>query len=153
MHDAYSRSPAWPPVASLVPHQGPMCLLDHVIDANDRHIVVVVIPSPGNLFADTRGIPVQVALEWMAQASAAWSTLQPREGGTPRQGMLLGARRFEARVDHLTFDQPLEVMVSVDTIADSGLGTFEGVLYRPGENPGHGWMARASLSVLQTAAG
>lgn len=153
MHDTPPGPSAWPPVASLVPHQGSMCLLDHVIDANDRHIVVAVIPSPEDLFADTRGIPVQVALEWMAQASAAWSTLQPREGGTPRQGMLLGARRFEARLDHLTFDQPLEVRVSVDTLADSGLGTFDGVLYRPGENPEQDWLARASLSVLQTAAG
>ncbi|MFC0336442.1 Predicted 3-hydroxylacyl-ACP dehydratase, HotDog domain [Kushneria avicenniae] len=143
---------AWPPVASLVPHQGPMCLLDHVVAANAEHIVAAVIPSASSLFADDHGIPVQVALEWMAQASAAWSTLQPREGGTPRQGMLLGARRFEARLDDLVPDAPLEVMVRVDTVAASGLGTFEGRLYRPGASPEHDWLARASLSVLQADA-
>ncbi|WP_086620559.1 hypothetical protein [Kushneria konosiri] len=140
----------WPPMASLVPHQGPMCLLDHVVNADERHIVAAVISSSNSLFADERGIPVQVALEWMAQASAAWSTLQPREGGTPRQGMLLGARRFEANIDHLALDQPLEVRVSVDTVADSGLGTFEGVLYRAGNTCENDWLAKATLSVLQT---
>lgn len=147
-----SPESVWPPVASLVPHQGPMCLLDHVINADEHHIVAAVTPSSGDLFAGTRGIAVQVALEWMAQASAAWSTLQPREGGTPRQGMLLGARRFEANTDYLSFDCPLEVRVSVDTVADSGLGTFEGVLYRSGDTPEHDWLARATLSVLQTPA-
>lgn len=144
--------PDWPPMASLVPHQGPMCLLDHVVTADAEHIVAAVMPSASALFAGDHGIPVQVALEWMAQASAAWSTLQPREGGTPRQGMLLGARRFEARLDDLALDTPLEVMVRVDTVAASGLGTFEGRLYRPGESPEHDWLARASLSVLQADA-
>ncbi|REC94176.1 hypothetical protein [Kushneria indalinina] len=152
MGESRTEQPGWPPMASLVPHQGPMCLLDHVVDADAERIVVAVTPSSGDLFAEPRGIPVQVALEWMAQASAAWSTLQPREGGTPRQGMLLGARRFEARVDHLPLDQPLAISLSVDTLADSGLGTFNGVLYRPGENPEYHWLARANLSVLQTAA-
>ncbi|WP_456268063.1 hypothetical protein M1D97_12525 [Kushneria sp. AK178] len=144
-----TESASWPAMASLVPHQGPMCLLDHVVDADAERIVVAVMPSASALFADDHGVPVQVALEWMAQASAAWSTLQPRDGGTPRQGMLLGARRFEAQLDHLAFDQPLEIVVHVDTVADSGLGTFNGVLYRPGEDPETRWLARASLSVLQ----
>lgn len=143
---------AWPPIASLVPHQGPMCLLDHVVDADSARIVVAVTPSPSDLFADTRGIPVQVALEWMAQASAAWSTLQPREGGTPRQGMLLGARRFDASIDHLPFNRALEIVLTVDAIADSGLGTFDAILYPAGEDPEDRWLARANLSVLQTDA-
>ncbi len=114
--------------------------------------VVAVTPSPSDLFADTRGIPVQVALEWMAQASAAWSTLQPREGGTPRQGMLLGARRFDASIDHLPFNRALEIVLTVDAIADSGLGTFDAILYPAGEDPEDRWLARANLSVLQTDA-
>ncbi|GHC29285.1 hypothetical protein GCM10010082_23710 [Kushneria pakistanensis] len=129
-----------------------MCLLDHVVDADAERIVVAVTPSPTDLFADTRGIPVQVALEWMAQASAAWSTLQPREGGTPRQGMLLGARRFEAQVAHLPFGQPLEILLTVDAVADSGLGTFNAILYPAGEAPEPRWLASANLSVLQTDA-
>ncbi|WP_457807586.1 ApeP family dehydratase [Kushneria sp. EE4] len=152
MDESRAKQSLWPPVATLVPHQGPMCLLDHVVDVDGERIVVAVIPSSTDLFADERGVPVQIALEWMAQASAAWSTLQPREGGTPRQGMLLGARRFEARVDDFPFDQSLEIVLAVDTLADSGLGTFDGLLYRPGDNPERDWLARANLSVLQTGA-
>ncbi|MFC0266698.1 ApeP family dehydratase [Kushneria aurantia] len=135
-------------IAMLVPHQGPMCLLDGVVNVDSDEIVAQVTPRRDDLLAEAEGVHVHAALEWMAQAAAAWSTLNPGEGDEgPREGMLLGARRFTAHCDWLPFDRALQVRVRLEVLADSGLGRFIGSLH-DGET--HQPLAEADLSVLQT---
>lgn len=150
--DDAASSPLYPrEAAPLVPHQGAMCLLDTIQYADEGEIVALVTPRRGDLLAEAAGVFVHAALEWMAQAAAAWSTLTATAGAdaTPRAGMLLGVRRFRAACDFLPFDETLAVRVRVETLADNGLGHFSGALYPASADGAVEALATASLSVLE----
>lgn len=134
------------PIAELVPHQGAMCLLDSLLEADDESLVAEVTPSPDDLFADTRGIPGWVGIEWLAQAIAAWSgTRAVASGDEPRIGFLLGSRRYRCSVEHFPFDHPVRVVIALNYIADNGLGAFSGQLLDAAGVE----LANATLSVFE----
>lgn len=117
------------PIVELVPHKGPMCLLDDVLEADGEHLIAEVTPGRHDLFATEDGIPSWVGIEWLAQAIAAWSGLRAVSGGNkPRLGFLLGTRRYRCRDTHFAFDHPVRVTVALDYMADNGLGAFSGQL-------------------------
>jgi predicted hotdog family 3-hydroxylacyl-ACP dehydratase len=91
---------SFPPVAELVPHSGPMCLLSAVRDAGEDWIACDVDASRSAPLADPDGsVGAHVAIEWLAQAIAAHGGLVARERGLPPPvGFLLGARRLSLRV-------------------------------------------------------
>jgi predicted hotdog family 3-hydroxylacyl-ACP dehydratase len=90
------RSPAFPPVAELMPHSGPMCLLDAVLEHTPERTVGRVEPSRSARLADRDGgVPIWVGLEYMAQCVAVHGGLAARSRGEPlRPGLLLGSRRL-----------------------------------------------------------
>ncbi|WP_106478851.1 ApeP family dehydratase [Phytohalomonas tamaricis] len=139
---------SYPPIASLVPHQGPMCLLDDVIACDARSLTARVIPRRDSLLVDLArpeaGIPVWAGLEWMAQAVAAWAGLNSPADIPPRIGLLLGTKHYSATCEHLPFDVPVDVVITLDFQADNGLGTFQGQLTCRGER-----LAEATLNVFQ----
>ena len=101
----------FPPIASLLPHAGPMCLLERVTEHQRSHTVCSVDPSRSALLAAPDGsVPVWVGLEYMAQCIAAHGGLVARALGEPlRPGVLLGSRRLRFGVGRFASDRELRV--------------------------------------------
>jgi predicted hotdog family 3-hydroxylacyl-ACP dehydratase len=117
---------ALPPIRDLVPHAGPMCLLDRVLAAEgERLSAEVVVPADG-LFSQDGGVGAWVGVEYMAQAVAAWAGWQARQQGeAPRIGLLLGTRRYRCGVARFAVGQRLQVDIERGYQADNGLGQFD----------------------------
>lgn len=92
---------SFPPIASLVPQSGPMCLLDRVLEHEPHRTVCVVDPARSAALARPDGlVPAYVGLEYMAQCIAAHGGLVARSRGEPpRAGLFLGARRVSFAVE------------------------------------------------------
>ena len=103
--------PAFPPVAELIPHAGPMCLLARVVEHEPTRTVCSVVPGRGDLLAERDGhVPVWVGLEYMAQCVAAHAGLISRSAGrAPRPGLLLGSRRLRFDARYFAPDRELRV--------------------------------------------
>lgn len=102
---------AFPDLAELVPHAGPMRLVARVLAHAPSGTRCALDPAASELFRDADGrIPGWVALEWMAQCIAAHGGLVARAAGRPPSpGMLVGARRLELAQSAFTPGDPLEV--------------------------------------------
>ena len=88
----------------LLPHRPPMVLIDEVesFDAEARRLTAKVKISAEQVFffRGERGVPNWVAIEYMAQASAALVGCWDRHQGVPVQpGLLLGTRKLELRLE------------------------------------------------------
>src|SRR5262249_41560180 len=102
---------ALPEVAELLPHAGPMRLLERVEQHDGARTCCRVWPAASALFLAADGrVPSWVALEWMAQCAAAHGGLAARaRGEAPRAGVLVGSRRICFRCDAFAPDTPLRV--------------------------------------------
>ena len=114
------------PIESYVPHRHPMLLIHRLLDAGPLHAVAeVTVPADG-LFVHDGRVPGWVGIEYMAQTIAAWSGARDlAEGREPRQGMLLGTRRYHAAVSDLVPGMVLRVEAHQEFVADNGLGMFD----------------------------
>lgn len=133
-----------PPISELVPHQGPMCLLDRLLLAEgERLSAEVVVPAQG-LFNHDGGVGAWVGIEYMAQAVAAWAGwLARQKGEAPRIGLLLGTRRYRCSVPRFAAGQRLQVDIERGYQADNGLGQFECRIHADGVE-----LASAQLTVF-----
>lgn len=133
-----------PAITELVPHAGPMCLLDRVLAAEgERLSAEVVVPAQG-LFSQDGGVGAWVGIEYMAQAVAAWAGWQARQLGLPpRIGLLLGTRRYRCSVARFAAGQCLRVDIERGYQADNGLGQFECRIHADGVE-----LASATLTVF-----
>lgn len=115
-----------PPISELVPHAGPMCLLDRVLAVEgERLSAEVAVPAEG-LFSREGGVGAWVGIEYMAQAVAAWAGWQARlQGEQPRIGLLLGTRRYRCSLPRFAAGQRLRIDIERSYQADNGLGQFE----------------------------
>lgn len=85
----------FPPIAELLPHRPPMLLLDAVVAFDEESIECTVEIRESATFFEPGGVPAWVALEYCAQAIAAYAGLKARStGGQPRMGLLVAAREF-----------------------------------------------------------
>ncbi len=109
---------AWPSLDVLLPHANPMILLDRVVAFDAPDILCATQVRSGNSFG------LMIALEWMAQASAAYATLNKEEHCAPKQGYLIGVRDFKLFVDHWHHGHTLFVS-SRHVFGDVHLGQFE----------------------------
>ncbi len=102
----------FPEVERIVPHAGPMCLLDRVLRNDEQETVCAVRPSASGVLALPDGrIPATAALEWMAQCIAVHGGLRAwKEGSPPLPGLFLGARR--ATLPAAAFDMEGELVVT-----------------------------------------
>lgn len=107
-----------PPVASLVPHAGPMCLLERVLDWDADRIRCAATIADAHPLRDGERLPATALIEYAAQAMAAHGRLlaladaganeaagaavgTPAPG--PKPGRLVGLRATELAcrwVDH-----------------------------------------------------
>ena len=72
-----------PDIRSLLPHAGPMVLLDRVISVDDDSLLAEVRIRSDSLFCDGDGVGAWVGIEYMAQAIGAWAGYIARLRGEP----------------------------------------------------------------------
>ncbi|MGE0314566.1 MAG: hydroxymyristoyl-ACP dehydratase [Lautropia sp.] len=87
-----------PPVSTLVPHAGAMCLLERVVDWNDASIRCVGGAAPDSPLAVGGRLPSPALVEYAAQAMAAHGVLRGRAAdphARPREGMLVALRSVD----------------------------------------------------------
>ena len=105
-------------IATLIPHQGAMCLLSEVERYDDRTIVCRATSHASKtnpLRIDDR-LPAVAAIEYAAQALAAHCALVDA-GAAPgrRRGLLAGARSVSLQVDRLD-DVPGPLIVRAERL-------------------------------------
>ncbi|MCX2524945.1 ApeP family dehydratase [Larsenimonas rhizosphaerae] len=134
------------PIAGLVPHSGPMCLLDSVTHADAAGLSAMVTPAHDAMFMTPDGLPGWIGLEWMAQAVAAWGYLTADTGQeeAPRKGLLLGASRLQLFEHYLQPGTTYRVDITPGFVADNGLGTFDGAIFKTDAR-----VAEATLKIFQ----
>jgi predicted hotdog family 3-hydroxylacyl-ACP dehydratase len=101
----------FPHLAALLPHAGPMRLLERVLAHDALETRCSVAPGGGAGFADGAGrLPAWWAIEWMAQCAAVDGSLRGRaRGEAPRAALFVGSRRVAFAVDAFDGSARLEV--------------------------------------------
>lgn len=133
------------PIEDTVPHRPPMILIDEIVAREPGRITAAVTVRPDALFfRPGQGMPMHLALEWMAQTCAAYGGAEARDaGGTPRIGFLLGSRDFRATRSWLADGERFEITAVLD-FHDDDLASFSCDLSdRDGQS-----VASASLTVF-----
>jgi len=134
-----------PPIASVVPHSGTMLLLDEVVAFDGHRVVCRVRLRPDSTFMDAGRVRAIVALEYMAQAVAAFAGLRARFAGESVQiGYLLGTRELRLAVDD--FEAGDELLVEAAHVwGEEQLGSFDCTVSEGGRK-----VASATLNVYQS---
>ena len=115
-----------PDLRTLLPHSGPMVLLDRVLSADADNLCAEVAIHAASVFCDGAAVGSWVGIEYMAQAIAAHAGFVARQRGEPvKVGFLLGARRYDARRDAFAVGSTLQVHVHRALQGDNGLGAFD----------------------------
>jgi predicted hotdog family 3-hydroxylacyl-ACP dehydratase len=85
-----------PDIETLIPHRGPMRLIDRVIEIERSAITTLAsVPTGGPFVAPDADPPGYMVIEMMAQTVSAWDGWQRRrQGHAPEIGFLLGTRRL-----------------------------------------------------------
>lgn len=136
-------------IDEVVPHAGLMSLLDRVIDFEGDCLKAEVVVGPYSMFAEEKGVPAWVGIEYMAQAIAAYAGVQRRQKGLEvKVGFLVGSRRYESSHSHFPPGSTLLIEVAREFQADNGLGVFNCVIRGEGPN-GEQISATAALNVFQ----
>lgn len=138
---------SFPPVAQLVPHCGRALLIDAVLEATPDSIRVTAHISRAHpYFVAGHGVPSWVGIELMAQAAAAHAGLNARRShGAPRGGMLLGTRRYRAKVAYFAEGAQLEIFVRREFNSESGVTACACEISCSGNT-----FAEATLIVMET---
>lgn len=113
----------------LLPHAGPMVLLDEVVAIGDETVRAVVTVRRDGLFAGPHqaGVPAWVGMEYLAQAIAAWSGFHERaQGRQVYPGFLVGTRSFHSSVGTLPYGVALTVEAERLMEDGEGIGVFDG---------------------------
>ena len=101
-----------PDIRALVPHQGPMCLLDEVMHYDERAIACRATShqSAGNPLRHEGRLPALAGIEYAAQALAAHCALVEPAPARASDGVLAGVRALSLHVDRLDgIEHALEV--------------------------------------------
>jgi len=136
-----------PDIQSLLPHSGPMVLLDRVIAVDEESLCAEVRIRQNSLFCNAGGVGAWVGLEYMAQAIGAYAGYTAKLRGDPiRVGFLLGTRRYECSQPLFVVGSLLKVYVKRIFQSDNGLASFECHIDDENEQ-----LAVASVTVFQPA--
>lgn len=112
-------------IDEALPHARPMILLDEVLDWDTEKIRTCVTIHPSQPFFRAEGMPVHVAIEYMAQACGAYVGVEALNAGrAPRVGLLLGTRNFVASKKWI--DDGTRLLVSANIVYREGqMGVFD----------------------------
>lgn len=105
----------YPPFAELVPHEGPMVLLDEMVEWAPGSATCRLDIRSGTAFECAGEVDTVVSIEWMAQAVAACLGYEAFKGGEGvRVGMIVGCRKFQLDRPRVCVGDALRI--SVDRI-------------------------------------
>jgi predicted hotdog family 3-hydroxylacyl-ACP dehydratase len=136
-----------PDIRSLLPHSGPMVLLDRVITADEESLCAEVRIRQNSLFCHAGGVGAWVGLEYMAQAIGAYAGYTAKLRGEPiRVGFLLGTRRYQCSRPVFAVGSLLKIYVKQIFQGENGLASFECHI-----DDESGQLATASVTVYQPA--
>jgi len=126
MNSPVQQPGEFPPVAELLPHSGPLVLLDRIVAADDESLTAMAQVTADGLYNQGDTVPAWVSMEYMAQAVAAFAGLTPyHKGETIPLGFLLGSRRVEFNCPSFPVGSVLTVTVKRILQDDSGMAVFE----------------------------
>ncbi|MBS0545694.1 MAG: hotdog family protein [Proteobacteria bacterium] len=116
-----------PPVEALLPHRGTMLLIDRVLAFAGDTASAECTPRPDAWYADGAGaMPAWIGIELMAQTVAAHVGLRKRsEGVPPKQGALLGTRRYTSTEPAFAAGHALRIDSTMIYRDVSGLGAYD----------------------------
>jgi len=138
-----------PDIRDLLPHSGPMVLLDRVVAADDESLCAEVRVRADSLFYVDGAIGGWVGLEYMAQAIGAYAGYRTRLRGEPvRIGYLLGTRHYECKQPCFALGSLLKICVKRVFQSDEGLASFDCHI-----EDEKGGLASANVTVFRSAAG
>lgn len=121
-----SQAEDFPSVELLIPHSGELVLLNRVLQADDDSLVAAITVRADGLYNHGDHVPAWVALEYMAQAVAAFAGWHAWRAGEPvRLGFLLGSRRFTCSQPGFMVGTDLTVSVRRLLDDESGMAVFE----------------------------
>jgi len=138
-------------IARLIPHSGPMCLLDGVVQWDASRIQCM---SRGHRAADNPlrsgdQLPAVCGIEYAMQAMAVHGGLSGKVGRRPRAGYLASLRNLDCRAARLD-DRDGELLVEAELVAgDSSHASYRFTLQVGGVEV----LSGRALVVLDAAAG
>ena len=139
----------FPAINTLLPHAGPMVLLDRVLAADEETLCAEVAIGVDSLFCGADGVGAWVGVEYMAQAIAACAGYSAQRRGDPvKVGFLLGARRYECTRPNFAVGSVLHVHVKRTLQSENGLGAFE-CRINDASDPSGMAAATATITVFQ----
>ena len=134
-----------PDIRALVPHTGPMVLLDRLLSVDEDSLCAEVGIRSDTLFCGPDGVGAWVGIEYMAQAIAAWTGYHARLRCEPiKLGFLLGTRRYECSRPLFMLGSVLRVHVERLFQNENGMGAFECFIDNEEER-----VATATVTVFQ----
>ena len=121
-------------IGEVLPHAGPMLLLDELLDFSDGHVTCGVRIHPGSQFCDAvNGVPGWVGLEYMAQTMCAFSGVEEvRAGLRPSIGLLLGSRRYQSELAWFALGAQLVVRADLLLRDEHDLVAFQCTIHEGG---------------------
>jgi predicted hotdog family 3-hydroxylacyl-ACP dehydratase len=113
-------------IASVLPHVGPMLLLDELHDHGPEHVTCGVTIRAETMFCDgIHGVPAWVGLEYMAQACCAFSGIEDvLAGGKPGIALLLGSRSYKSETEWFPLGAVLHIRADLQLRDDSDFVAF-----------------------------
>ena len=136
--------PKLPRLAELVAHRAPMLLLDEVVGWDGASVECLAIVRDDSPFVEAGRVRGVLAVEYMAQAMAAYAGLQGRDRGQPPSvGYWVGGSDIQISVDHFLVGDVLHVHAT-RVSGDDALARFECTVERDG-----GEVARGTLTGLR----
>ncbi|HLW70756.1 MAG TPA: hypothetical protein VKS22_09060 [Candidatus Binataceae bacterium] len=112
-------------IEALLMHRPPMLLLERVVGYQEGHLVARATVDESSLFLTPQGVPGHIAIEYMAQACAAYAGITALEAGEPvKIGFLIGAR--ECRVLRPWFRLGDQLLISASIVfLDEQMAVFD----------------------------
>jgi predicted hotdog family 3-hydroxylacyl-ACP dehydratase len=121
-----------PELAELVPHRGPMLLLDSVVAHGERDITCLASIGEDHAFLEGEEVDILVCVELVAQAVAAYVGKRDLLAGIkPAIGFLVSCREALFEVPTLALGDRLTVLAR-HVWGDKDLGSFKGEVRRDG---------------------
>ena len=108
----------------FLPQQGPMQLIDSIIEINEKSAICHVIITKNNIFYDSsiNGLYSWIGIELMAQTIAVFATSQKEQ--EPQIGFLMSVRQFTCDQPYFNLGESLTIIAKKEYL-DEKIGVFE----------------------------